>query len=142
MSYREKAAWLTLLTMAVAYSIYFILLAGRLQDGPPAMVELIWMFGAVAGTQAIVVLLLHIALRLRSGAESRAPADERDRAIARHGTSRAYYVMLAGLVIVGVVMPFGSPHWKIVNTAFLVIVMAEAVRLITIVRSYRGGWHG
>lgn len=142
MAFREKIAWSTLITMAVAYSIYFILLAGRLQNGPPTPAETIWLFGPIAAAQALAVILLHIALSLHAGPEARAAADERDKAIARHGAYAAYFVLLTGMILVGVVMPFDAASWKIVNTALLAIIAAEAVRLVVTILSYRRGWHG
>jgi hypothetical protein len=40
------------------------------------------------------------------------------------------------------VMPFSEPAPKIVNTALLAIVIAEAVNHILVLLSYRRGWHG
>ena len=140
MAYREKTAWLTLVCMVIAYTIYFGLILSRAT--PPGLMDIIWTFGAVAGIQAIVVIVLSIALALRQSGEARIPADERDRAIARRGANAAYYVLMVGMIVTAVVMPFTDPAPKIVNTGLLALVIAEAVRLITIVASYRRGWHG
>ena len=140
MAYREKTAWLTLVCMIVAYVIYFALvLSGHVG---PGLFDIIWTFGIVASIQAIVVIVGHIVLALRSGTEGRARPDERDRAIARRAGSAGYYVLLVGTIVVGVVMPFSDPAPKIVNAALLAIVLAETVRHALIVLSYRRGWHG
>jgi len=49
---------------------------------------------------------------------------------------------MAGAILVGVVMPFTEPPPKIVNTALLAIVIAEAVNHFLVLLSYRRGWHG
>jgi amino acid transporter len=139
-AYREKTAWLTLVCMALAYSLYFTLIL--LRPAAPTLIDILWLFGTIAGTQAIVVIIGSIVLALRAKGENRRPADERDKAIARRGATSAYYVLMAGMILVGVVMPFGDPAPKIVNTALLALVIAEAVRLVIIVLSYRRGWHG
>jgi hypothetical protein len=140
MAYREKTAWLTLVAMIVAYTIYFSIILSR--TTPPGLMDIVWTFGAVAGTQGIVVLIVSIVLAIRQSGEARIPADERDRAIARRGASAGYYVLMIGMILTAVVMPFTDPAPKIVNTALLALVIAEAVRLIMIVTSYRRGWHG
>ncbi|OSZ68334.1 hypothetical protein CAP40_07005 [Sphingomonas sp. IBVSS2] len=140
MAYREKTAWLTLVCMAVAYGIYFPMMA--LRETPPTLFDILWTFGIIAGTQAVVVIIGHIVLAAQApGVAGRRP-DERDKAIARRGASAGYYVLMAGAILVGVVMPFSEPPPKIVNTALLAIVIAEAVNHCLVLLSYRRGWHG
>jgi len=140
MAYREKTAWLTLVCMIVAYVIYFsLVLSGQVG---PRLLDIVWTFGIVASIQAVVVIIGHVVLAARSDADERARPDERDRAIARRGGSAGYYVLLVGTIVVGVVMPFSDPAPKIVNTALLAIVLAETLRHVLIVTSYRRGWHG
>ena len=63
--------------------------------------------------------------------------DERDRAIDGRATRTAYFVMLTGMIVVGVVMPFSDSGWKLTNTALFAIVLAETVRYALIVAGYR-----
>lgn len=140
MAYREKTAWLTLATLLVAYAIYFTLMAA--QSGQQQLINIIWTFGAVAVSQALVVILGSILLAATAAKDARAPADERDRAIARRGASAAYYILLIGMTVVGVMMPFNATSWKIINAALAAIVIAEVVRNGVVLISYRRGWHG
>ena len=145
MAYREKIAWLTLVTMLVAYGLYFAILPRVLvpagPDGSPLLSMLI-LFGAVTIVQAIVIAIGSgvIATRARRAGEDR--SDERDRAIGRRAPSVAYFVLMAGVILVGIVMPFGDARWKIANAALLAIVCAEAVRYALVILGYRRGWHG
>ncbi|MBW4331414.1 hypothetical protein KY084_11110 [Stakelama sp. CBK3Z-3] len=145
MAYKEKIAWLTLGSMLVAYGVYFSLLAlyfdPAAPDGPRILRMLI-LFGSVTIVQAIFVAIVAaiIAIGARRAGEDR--PDERDRAIARRGTNAAYFVLMTGMILVGVVMPFGDPRWKITNAALLALVIAEATRHTLIIASYRRGWHG
>jgi hypothetical protein len=139
MPYREKTAWLTLGCMAIAYSLYFTLvLTGHVG---PKLFDIIWTFGPIAAVQGIVVVIGHAVLAPRRS-DPRTKPDERDRAIERRGASAGYYTLLVGMILVGVVMPFSDPAPKIVNTALLAIVVAESVRYVLIILSYRRGWHG
>jgi hypothetical protein len=83
-----------------------------------------------------------VAIAVASGRDASAPADERDRAIARRGASIAYFVLMIGVIVVGCVMPFSHHGWEIINAALLALVTAEIVRYGTVVLSYRRGWHG
>lgn len=55
----------------------------------------------------------------------------------RRSISTAYYVLIAGMILVGCVMPFNSGGWTIVNAALLMIVLAEVVHYGVVVVSYR-----
>ncbi len=139
-AFREKIAWLSLLAMIIAYSIYFFIVQGALRQGASTG-QLLGCLGAVLGAQLVVVVVASIAIALRSGAEARAPADERDRAIARRGAAAAYFVLMIGMILVGCVMPFSERGWAIINAGLLALVTAEIVRYGTIVASYRRGWY-
>jgi len=144
-AFKEKLAWVTLVSMLIAYSIYFALLALYVDPGPPAgprPMQMLMLFGGVTIVQAIVVAVVSAVLGIRARREAQAKPDERDRAIARRGASVAYFVLMVGMILVGVVMPFGEPQWKIVNAALLALVLAEAVRYTLVIVSYRRGWHG
>lgn len=141
MTYTEKKAWLALVAMLLAYSLYF----GLILAGHPAGSDrfaMLWLFGTIAATQAVVVIVGHIWLAIAARKLPKSRVDERDRAIAARGTRIAYYVLLIGTIIVGVVMPFSDPPMHIVNSALFAIVVAETVGLLVVVTSYRRGWHG
>jgi hypothetical protein len=140
MAYREKLAAWNFAAMALPYAVYFTLVATRPPE--PRLIDMLWLFGATAIVHALLAGFGSLAIRIRSGAEGRAKADERDRAIARRGASVAYIVLLLGMIIVGVMMPFTEPPAKIVNTALLAIVIAELVNGGVCLFSYRRGWHG
>lgn len=142
MAFREKTAWLTLVCMGIAYTLYFGWVISVERGGEPPLTALLWRFGIITGVQAIVIVIATIALAASSGGEARAGADERDRAIARRGATIAYYMLLTGMIVVGVVMPFSETPWRIINTALFAIVLAETARYAIVILSYRRGWHG
>jgi uncharacterized BrkB/YihY/UPF0761 family membrane protein len=142
MAFREKIAWLTLTTMLVAYGAYFGIIGPSAGFGERRLVDIVWSFGPIAAVHGIAVAVGAIALAIAAGREANAPADERDRAIERRAANIAYYLLLVGMILIGVVMPFSEPSWKIVNAALAAIVVAEAVRHGIVLLSYRRGWHG
>jgi hypothetical protein len=142
MAFREKIAWLTLATMLVAYIVYFGFVGPAVGFGERRMLDIVWSFGPVAAAHGIAVIVGAIFIAVTAGKEGQARADERDRAIARRGATIGYYVLILGIIVVGGVMPFSEPPWKIVNAAFLAIVLAEIVNNAVVLLSYRRGWHG
>ena len=61
MTYKEKASWLMLVAMVLAYSLYF----GLIIAGHPAgtsLFAMLWLFGTIAATQAVVVIISYYVL--------------------------------------------------------------------------------
>lgn len=139
MAFKEKSAWLQLAGMVLAYGAYFVAL-GQLK--PQSALPMLALFAAATAVRLVILGVGYLVLALRAGGDARAPADERDRSIARRGAATAYYVLMAGMLLVGMVMPFYENGLTIVNAALAAIVVAEIVSYATIIASYRRGWHG
>ena len=104
--------------------------------------ETLSLFALVALSQAVIQVGGRLWLRLSAPEEAAGPADERDRAVSLRSVGLAYYVLIAGMILVGCVMPFNSGGWKLINSAVAVIVVAELIHYGVAVWSYRRGWHG
>ncbi|MBW8882102.1 MAG: hypothetical protein JF615_11990, partial [Asticcacaulis sp.] len=101
MPHREKIAWLLLGAILVAYIPYFILVT--LSPPPPGILPNLPQLGLLAVTataHAAIQGVGRLWFRARSPDDARAPADERDRAIERRSTTAAYYVLIAGVILV------------------------------------------
>ncbi len=138
MPYREKTAWLSLLAMVVTFGPYFTMIAtGSLPGEPmPNLRQLGW-FAVTAIVQMLILGVGHLYLRRGPAQEARMPLDERDQAIMRRSVSSAYYVLIAGMILVGCVMPFRSSGWSIINAALFMIIVAEVVHYGVVVFCYR-----
>lgn len=89
MNFREKTAWLNVIAMLAAYTLYF----GLILSGHPAGREvfpMLWLFGSIAVAHAAIVIVGTIILSARAPKSERVRADERDRAIRRRGATMAY----------------------------------------------------
>jgi hypothetical protein len=138
LAYREKIGWLALIAMAVTFGPYFVMVS--MHAVPEAVlpnVRQLVLFGITAVLQAIIVGVGYLFIRRSSPDDARMPLDERDRAIMQRSISSAYYVLIGGMVVVGVMMPFNSSGWSIVNAAIFMIVAAEIVHHGVAVASYR-----
>jgi hypothetical protein len=139
MSHREKAAWLSLLAMALAFVPYFVHAALHPPTDPLPDLGEMGRFAAAVAAQIVVLAVGHAWLRLRAPEDARAPADERDRAIASRSLRIAYPALIVGMVLVGCVMPFHAGGWRLIHAGILMIVIAEVIHHGAIVWSYRRG---
>ncbi|MBP7093851.1 MAG: hypothetical protein KBB72_07350, partial [Candidatus Kapabacteria bacterium] len=64
------------------------------------------------------------------------PADERDAVIERQSYRAGYFVLLTGIIIVGIYKPFVESGWSIVNDSICIVFITEVVRDTIIVRNY------
>ncbi|MBD8882097.1 hypothetical protein IHE49_16560 [Rhodanobacter sp. 7MK24] len=135
MSSFEKRAWLALWSQCPPYLVYFVV-QGVWPNWLTTFLERIACLAVVASVHAIAYVTGLLVMKWQERAEPLL-LDERDRAIDGRATRTAYFVMLAGMIVVGVVMPFSDTGWKITNTALFAIVLAETVRYALIVTGYR-----
>ena len=138
MPYREKTAWLSLATMLISFGPYFAIVAAGGPARESAALPSLRLFATAAVAQMILLAAGHLFLKMRWPDDARTPADERDRDIMQRSISSAYYVLIAGMILVGCVMPFSYSGWSIVNAAIAMVVIAEVVHYSVIVVSYRG----
>jgi hypothetical protein len=138
MPYREKLAWLSLAAMAVTFGPYFtVIAAGGLPGDAVPDLHKLGVYAAVALSQAVILGIGHLVLRRLSPQDAGSPMDERDRQIRHRAANWAYGVLLTGMILVGVVMPFTAHGWAIVNAALFMIIAAEMIRYAIVVTSYR-----
>ena len=138
MPYREKLAWLSLAAMAVTFGPYFTVVAMGLMPGDavPDFRKLA-VYAAVGIAQALILGAGHLVLRRQTPQDARLPLDERDLAIKHRAVTWAYHLLLTGMILVGVMMPFTEHGWTIVNAALFWIVAAEFLRYAITAVSYR-----
>ncbi len=135
MSLAERRAWVGLLSLGPAYLVYFVVLLG-FPDRLTSFIDRIALLGAVATCHALLSLGGTIALTLRKR-EAGLAEDERDRAIDGRATRTAYFVLIAGMILVGCVLPFNQSGWQIVNVALLALVISEGLRQLLIILGHR-----
>jgi hypothetical protein len=142
MPYREKVTWLTLIAQATTLGPYLAIMTVAPPTAPMTDFRPLTLFAVAAVAQMLILGVGHLWLRISSPEDARVPADERDRAIARRALGAAYYTLLVGMILVGIVMPFKSSGWTIINAAIAAILVAEVVHHGVTIWSYRRGWHG
>ncbi len=135
----EKRAWLTLWSMCPVYLIYFAIRTG-MPDVMTSMLQRFTLLAVIASIHAVGYLVGFLMIKYREAGENPLE-DERDHAIDRYASRIGYFVLLTGIIVVGMVMPFNKSGWQIVNAALFFIVLTETVRNVLIVLGYRRPRH-
>jgi len=136
MSFREKSAWISVISMAGIYGYYFW---SVLRAGPH--LGSFHFAGLLATLIALIVvqIVLTIAVAVASPRDARAPRDEREKLIELRATRVAY----AGLATsVAMACFFGARDPPIVfntNSLLLLLVTAELLRSGCQIIQYRRG---
>jgi hypothetical protein len=136
MAYREKIAWLSLGSLVVAFVPYFTIVATRTQP-ETALIPQLELYTIAVAVQLMVLGAGYWYLRRQSPGDAAMPPDERDTAISNRSTTTAYYVLMAGTIVVGCIMPFSNRGFAIVNAAFFAIILAQVVRYSVAAANYR-----
>ncbi|HEY0435100.1 MAG TPA: hypothetical protein VGC92_00565 [Phenylobacterium sp.] len=141
MSFREKSAWITLVSVLVCFGVYFAelfsSLAGSHHFGGLGSLHLLLL--SVVGLVALQVALTLVAA-WTTPKDGRGPADERERQIQWRSHSLGYYVLM--VLALGLFAPasFGHRGIEMANFALLAVVIAAlTVSVAQIVLFRRGG---
>lgn len=136
MSFREKTAWISILSMSGIYAAYFW---SVLHSGPQAGS---FHFGGLLETVialAVVQTALTIAVAIFNPKDAKAPRDERDRLIDLRATRFAYGLLAGSLACACFFGGFNPPVIFNVNALLSILVIAEILRSGCQIVQYRRG---
>jgi hypothetical protein len=141
MSFREKTAWITAITIVVCFGIYYGAVFGGLVSSNT------WQSFHLGLACIISLLVLQIALNVIAGLlnprDARTPRDERDRMIHARSHVVGYYVLMFGVaaVLFSTHIPvhedFGALMVNTVNLGVLVMVIAALSVAVSQIIMYR-----
>lgn len=135
MSFREKIAWISIVTTAVIWGGFFGFMAVT-QGRQPGVIYLVGFVAAVI-VQAVLVAGATTVTALLAPAEASAGPDERDRTIARRAYSIAYPVLIVLVLCVAAGLHLG---WSARDMAYGImgaIVLAEIAHYGAQIAGYR-----
>lgn len=135
---RERFARTWAGALVVVFTAYFVAVAIQRADGDARFLDQISLLAAALGALAVVALLTTYLPRFRARAGD-VLSDERDSTIEGEAAATAYKVLIAGVIVVGCVLPFSRSGWDIVNPALAAIGLAEFVHHALVARAYRRG---
>jgi hypothetical protein len=136
MTFREKSAWISLLSMVVIYGVYFwsVIHAGPQAGG--------FRFGGLLGTiiaLVVVQVVLTVAVAIFAPAEAKAPRDERDKLIELRAMRFAYAGLATGIAFACFFGAFNPPIVFNTNALLFILVTAEIMRCSCQIAQYRRG---
>ncbi len=138
MSFREKSAWITLVTVLPAGSVFFgAAFTGQFDRHRMAGLHFSMISLLILVLGQVVVRLLAWMLSRR---DERAARDERELKIQWRANSLAYYVLLFGLLVVGVllhIMEMSVP--ELISYLLLAIAAATLASAIAQIVMFRRG---
>lgn len=138
MSFREKSAWITLVTVLACFGVYY----GAVFSGviPRHSMAMLHLGLACIGALIVLQLSLTLAAALTTPKDGRGPRDEREKMIqARSHTFGYYTLMLATALLFIPTHTRGVSMVDIINFAILGIVVAALVVAIAQIVMFRRG---
>ncbi len=122
MSFREKSAWITVVTVLLCFGAYFGPIAVGWVDGRGHRA----LYLLAHSVMALVVLQvgLNIWAARTTPRHSRAPRDERETAILARSHTVGYYVLLVSVLSLFAPAHFGHPTPDLLNFVLLDVVVA------------------
>lgn len=131
MSFRERIAWITLVSIALCAGVYFAALAQHRAS--------FHLFVGCVLAMAIIHVVLTAIVAARSPTEAHAPLDERERLIDGRARTLGYYVLIVGVLGLAIPGHGGGDVRDMLNFALGAIVTAElSVCVAQIVMHRRG----
>lgn len=138
MSFREKSAWIALVTYGAVFGCYFFLLWQAWDEAYARGLTIGLTIGAVV-VLVIVAVVLNTALALLSPKEATAPADERETMIDLKAERISSYIQSAAVVcLIGALLV----GWNAILVAVLLqasLVIAELVKAGAQIAYFRRG---
>jgi hypothetical protein len=136
MSFREKSAWISMLSMAGIYGFYFWSVIRR---GPNAGGS---HFGGLLETIIALVVLqvvLTVAAAIFTPRDAKAPRDERDKLIELRAMRVAYAGLATSVALACFFGAFNPPIVFNTNSLLFILVTAEMMRSACQIIQYRRG---
>ena len=128
MSFREKSAWISMLSMIAIYGWYFFALlrspGAHGADDFHSGSLLVWTIVVLVAVQ----IVLHVAVAIRKPNEAKAPRDEREKAIDLKATRIAFYGLASGVALACFFGAQTPPVLFNTNSLLFILVAAEVLR--------------
>jgi hypothetical protein len=141
MSFREKRAWVTLITLIFVLTLFWLHIPPTRMLAPPPDVWVLHVLLMMIATFVAIQIVVGLVMRLRSPLDARTPKDERERLIELKSRAIAWYVFVV-LSLGGIFVTIHAGANEI-GLGFVVLfsfVVAEIVNYAMRVYYYRRGF--
>jgi hypothetical protein len=140
MSFREKTAWITLITLVLASLLFIVHAPTDLTLAPDSDLFRFHVLMLSIATFVVIEVVAILVLRLKSPRDAKAPLDERERLIALKARSLAWYVLaVASLGSVMVTIHLGANEIGLAYCVLASFVLSLVVNYVARIVYYRRG---
>ncbi len=141
MSFREKRAWATLITLIFVLVLFWLHIAPTEMLRPAPDIWVLHVLMLMITTFITIQIVTHIVFRIRSPRDARTPKDERERLIELKSRAVAWYVFaILSLGGIFVTLHAGANEVGIGFVTLLAFVIAEIVNQAMRIHYYRRGF--
>jgi hypothetical protein len=128
MSFREKRAWVTLITLIGVLLLFWLHIPPTRMLRPAPDLWVLHVLMLMIATFVTIKLIAHIVMAIRSPRDARTPKDEREQLIDLKGTAVAWYVfVILSLGGIFVTIHLGANEIGLGFVVLLSFVVAEIV---------------
>jgi hypothetical protein len=138
MSFREKSAWVSLITYGLVFGGYFLTLSRAWDESYAQGLSIGLMVGAVVAL-IIVAIVLNTAIALFTPKEATAPADERETMIDLKAERIASYTLSIGVLCLIGALLMGWNAYLVANLLLASMVISELVKAVAQIAYFRRG---
>ena len=137
MSFREKSAWISLISIFVVATLWFLHVPWSLT--PPPNPPLMHMLLVFIGALLAIEIVAHVVIALHSPKDARTPKDERERLIDIKAVRIAYYVFVVGVFAAVLSTHHGANQFAVGYGILLAFVIAQLTNFAARIVYYRRG---
>jgi hypothetical protein len=141
MSFREKRAWVTLITLVFILLLFWLHIPPTRMLAPPRSLWVLHVLGLMIATFVTIEIVASIVMRIRSPRDARTPKDERERLIELKSRAVAWYAfVILSLGGIFVTLHAGANEIGIGFVVLFSFVVAEIVNYAMRIFYYRRGF--
>jgi hypothetical protein len=141
MSFREKRAWVTLVTLIFILMLFWLHIPPTRMLAPPPDIWVLHVLMLMIATFVAIQIIVGIVMRIRSPRDARAPKDERERLIELKSRAIAWYVLvILSLGGIFVTLHAGANEIGLGFVVLFSFVVAEIANYAMRIYYYRRGF--
>jgi len=135
MAYREKSAWITVISLVAIYGYYLLVALSERAKGA----DLVWKLAGAVVLVIVVQIVLTILATIFSPRDARVPEDEREKLFVLKGMRNAHFVLAFAVVAAIAAALLGRDRYALANGLFFALVAADVTKATTQIVLYRRG---
>ena len=136
MSFREKSAWISFISILLVFGIYFAAvgfeMAGRLSYS-----QTFSLFVQLVIVLVVLEVVSHVAVAMRAPLDARVPADEREKLINLRAHRVAGNTLAVGVLVAIFTLHLGADRRELAHAVLLAFAISQLVKYATEIALHR-----